>query len=139
MEKVERLSVSSHKIFLILLKYTPAILAIGYCLASILQCFDIDTYIITYSVFIGIIPVIFLFVASLVFKFCEYHRIYLYYIVINEILNIVDYNTTLVDNSSMYIRIHVILFFLATILTTIMYLYAKHKDKNITQSVAEMY
>ena len=100
------------------------------------KCFDIDTYIITYSVFTGIVPVIFLFVASIVFKFCEYHRIYLYYIVINEILNIIDYNTTLIDNSSMYIRIHVILFFLATILTTIMYIYAK-QNSNTTQSVAE--
>lgn len=136
MEKVERLSVNKHKIFLILLKYTPAILAIGYCLASILQCFDIDTYIITYSVFTGIVPVIFLFVASLVFKFCEYHRIYLYYIVINEILNIIDYNTAFIDNSSMYIRIHVILFFLATILTTVMYIYAK-QNSNTTKSVAE--
>lgn len=40
---------------------------------------------------ISVIPLIFLYLASYMFRFCEYHRMFLHYIVFTWIINITDY------------------------------------------------
>ena len=34
---------------------------------------------------------VFMYIATIVFKFCSYHRMFLYYILIVDIINIIDY------------------------------------------------
>lgn len=137
MVKVVKSNASKHKLFLVFLKIVPFLLGLEYFLATLLQLFDIDVYLLSYLFYLGIVPWLFLLVTSFVFKFCEYHRIFLYYILLNEILNMVNYNTDLFGSDDTFIRIHFVVFFLAIILTTTLYLYAKHKNSNTTKSVAE--
>lgn len=40
---------------------------------------------------VSLIPLLFLFLSSYVFKFCYYHRLPLYYLLISQIICIVDY------------------------------------------------
>ena len=134
--KVGKLSVNNHKILLILLKYLPVALGVEYFLATVLQYFDVEVGYLSYGFYIGLVPLIFIFVCSYVFKFCEYHRIYLYYIILNEVMNIINYNVELNITDTAFIRIHIIVFFIATLLTTILYLYGR-KDKHITQFTTE--
>lgn len=136
MVKVVKSNASKHKLFLVFLKIVPFLLGIEYFLATLLQLFDMDVYLLSYFFYVGIVPWLFILVTSFVFKFCEYHRIFLYYILLNEILNIVNYNTDLFGSDDTFIRIHFVVFFSATIITLILYLYAK-QNSNTTQSVAE--
>lgn len=136
MVKVVKSNASKHKLFLVFLKIVPFLLGLEYFLATLLQLFDIDVYLLSYLFYVGIIPWLFLLVTSFVFKFCEYHRIFLYYILLNEILNIINYNTDLFGSDDTFIRIHFVIFFLTIIITLILYFYAK-QNSNITQSVAE--
>ena len=80
-----------YKIELRLLKIIPMILAFMALLNSILSYFNIDLYILSYIGGISIFTMVFLYLSSYVFKFCEYHRMFLHYVVITWIINIINY------------------------------------------------
>ena len=80
-----------YKIELRLLKIIPIILAFTALLNSILSYFNIDLYILSYIGGISIFTMIFLYLSSYVFKFCEYHRMFLHYVVVTWIINTIDY------------------------------------------------
>ena len=80
-----------HKWILLLLKSIPMILALTALLNTLLSYYDIDVPLLSYLGGISLFPLIFLYLASYAFQFCEYHRMFLHYVTINWILNIVDY------------------------------------------------
>ena len=47
---------------------------------TILSCFAIETEVLSYTAGIGILPLLFIYLSSSVFKFCVYHRMFIYYI-----------------------------------------------------------
>ena len=102
---VERLRRSSfHKLLLLVLKYIPTVIALCYMLNTIL-------YIEPLSNIAGVslLTWIFLYLASVVFEFCSYHRMFLWYILIDDILNIVDYYWSIPISTDNLIRVHNIL------------------------------
>lgn len=58
---------------------------------------------------VSLLTWIFLYLASVVFEFYSYHRMFLWYILIDDILNIVDYYWTIPISTDNLIRIHNIL------------------------------
>ena len=79
-----------YKVTVIVLKILPILLAFITLLNSILSYFNIDLVILSYIVGVSLISMLFIYIASYTFKFCEYHRIFLHYIVITWIINIID-------------------------------------------------
>ena len=59
-------------------------------LNSILSYFNIDLVILSYIGGVSLITILFIYITSYTFKFCEYHRIFLHYIVVTWIINIID-------------------------------------------------
>ena len=58
-------------------------------ISTILSYLDVDT---TFLAYINVIIVwLFLYLSSFVFKFCRWHRIFLYYILLEGIINWYDY------------------------------------------------
>ena len=82
---------SLYKIELWLLKILPFILALFSFISSILGCIGISIPIISYLGGVTLIPLLFLYISSYVFKFCEWHRVPLHYIATTEIFNLIDY------------------------------------------------
>ena len=80
-----------YKTGLLLLKMIPILLALCCLCNSILSYFNLDVCVLSYVGGISVIPLIFLYLASYMFRFCEYHRMFLHYIVITWIINIIDY------------------------------------------------
>lgn len=88
----EKLNVSriNYKFTVGLLKILPMLMA-GLCLLNtILSSFNIDLPIITYISGIGFVPWLFILLSSYLFRFCEYHRMFLWYILTNNIICITD-------------------------------------------------
>ena len=85
----ERLSVRLVKVFRIYLKILPIILAITSFANCALAYLGFQFKVYAHIFFFFIIS--FIYVASYVLKFCEYHRISLHYIVIIYIINCYDY------------------------------------------------
>ena len=80
-----------YKTGLILPKMIPMLLALCCLCNSILSYFNLDVCVLSYIGGISVIPLVFLYLASYMFRFCEYHRMFLHYIVITWIIHIIDY------------------------------------------------
>ena len=87
MEDTKRL----YKVEICFLKVIPMLLALTALLNTLLSYFDIDAPLLSYIGGISLLPLLFLYLSSYVFKFCEYHRMFLHYVSVNWILNIIDY------------------------------------------------
>ena len=73
------------------IKVIPMLLALTSLLNTVLSYFEIDAPILSYIGGISILPLLFLYLSSYVFRFCLYHRLFLHYVTLNWILNIIDY------------------------------------------------
>lgn len=88
--KVESLNKASYKLLLYSVKVIPIVISGIYLLNTIFSYFNVDTPVFSYAVqflFIGM-----LYSSSYVFKFCPWHRMFIHYILIVFVLNIVDYH-----------------------------------------------
>ena len=116
-----------HKLLLITLKVIPMLLALLCLLNTTLSYFGIDLVIISYIGGVSVLPLMFLYISSYAFKFCEYHRMFLHYVTFNWIINIYDYyiGIPLSDRNllAMYLIITCIFLFI------ILYLYLKSRKK----------
>ena len=79
-----------YKIELLLIKIIPFLIMLFYILNSILSYFNVDIIILSIISGLSILTWLFLFISSFVFKFCIYHRLPLYYILISDIINYYD-------------------------------------------------
>ena len=91
MKKVEGgVGKSLYKIELLIIKVIPFIIMLCYVLNSTLSYFNLNGEIFSVIGGQSILTWIFLYVSSFVFKFCIYHRLPLYYILISDILAYYD-------------------------------------------------
>lgn len=87
----EKLQNSLYKIELHWIKIIPMVMA-AICFADTLfSYFNIDLPILSYLGGNSILTILFLYLSSYVFKFCSWHRMFLHYIVINNVVNWYDY------------------------------------------------
>lgn len=89
-EESSSLSNYKYKLFLGFLKILPMLMAGLFLLNTILSYFDIDWPVISYIASVGLIPWLFIIIASYLFRFCEYHRMFLWYIMFNNIICWID-------------------------------------------------
>ena len=83
---------SRYKVFIYLLKIIPMLIAICDVINTFLWIIlGYDNEIFSYVGGISILPLLFIYLASYVFEFCEYHRMFLHYVVVNNIVSIIDY------------------------------------------------
>ena len=104
------------KLLLLVLKYIPIVIALCYMLNTMF-------YIEPLSNIAGVslLTWIFLYLASVVFEFCSYHRMFLWYILIDDILNIVDYYWNIPISTDNLIRIHNILAVITLFIVLVLY------------------
>ena len=74
-----------------MLKYIPMIISLFYLINTITAFMGIDIPILSTISGMSLLTWIFMYIATIVFNFCSYHRIFLYYILIVDIINIIDY------------------------------------------------
>ena len=114
-----------YKIELLLLKTIPILMALCSVSNSILSYLDIEVVILNYIGGVSILPLIFLYLSSYVFKFCEYHRMFLHYLLITDIINVYDYHVGFPLDDLEYLCLHMIV--TAISLFMVLYLYMKRK------------
>ena len=67
------------------------LLALIALLNTVLSYWDIDIPLLSYLGGVSLFPLVFLYLASYAFKFCECHRMFLHYVSLTWVLNIIDY------------------------------------------------
>ena len=104
------------KLLLLVLKYIPIVIALCYMLNTMF-------YIEPLSNIAGVslLTWVFLYLASVVFEFCSYHRMFLWYILIDDILNIIDYYWNIPISTDNLIKVHNILAGITLFVALILY------------------
>lgn len=95
-----------YKLELVLLKIIPMLLAACYFSNTILSLYGFDNPILSIIGGMSILPMIFLYISSYVFRFCEYHRMFLHYIVISDIFAWLDFYYDFPFTTRTYLTIH---------------------------------
>lgn len=85
----EKLQTSLYKILLHWIKIIPMVIAALSFTDTILSYLDIDGNCISYIN--ALLVWLFLYLSSFTFKFCRWHRMFLYYILVEGIINWYDY------------------------------------------------
>lgn len=121
-----------YKVLLITLKYIPLVITGFYILNTTLNILEIDAPVISNLAGVSFLTWIFLLLSNLVFRFCIYHRMFLYYILIVDIFNIIDYYIGIPLYKHEYIAIHSM--FLGITLFLFLYLYVKCNKEAIIKN-----
>lgn len=114
-----------YKVELILLKVIPILLALFYALNILLSYFHVDCQFISIIAGVSVIPLIFLYISSYVFKYCEYHRMFLHYIIVNNLICYYDYYIGIPITNNKLFALHLIIIFVFMIITLKLYLMRK--------------
>ena len=86
------------KILRIVIKYLPPFIALMYFINSVLSLCDIYISAITFMCSCGFLPLLLIYVCCCVLKFCTNYKAYLAYIVVNNLINWVDYVWNFTEN-----------------------------------------
>ena len=90
MDVEENLNKTLYKSILFLLKVIPYVLAFIYIVYTAFAFFNIDLIFLGYLAHMSVLPWVFLFLASYVFRFCTVHRLPLYYILVNDTITTIQ-------------------------------------------------
>lgn len=102
------------------IKYLPFVIAIFYFINTFCSLFEINFIFLSYFAGLSVFPWLFIFISSFVFKFCNYHRIPLYYVLVNDLINILDSKIEIPLNNLWYMSLHSSLFFVAFLLVLLL-------------------
>lgn len=125
-------NINLYKIELYSLKIIPMLLALVNFINIVLSFNGIDIPLLSYIGGISFITLAFLYISNYVFKFCEYHRMFLHYIVICNLINIYDYYIGIPITNKILLILHLIIAGICLII--ILYLYVKANKKIIIKT-----
>lgn len=123
---MNNLDKSLYKLEIFTIKTIPIVLAL-ICFLNTLLCYlGIDLLILTYIGGVSFLTIGFLYLSSYVFKFCSYHRMFLHYILVINIISYIDMEYGIpLSNFSLHI-LYTSLF----LLFTFIFLYLKLNEQN---------
>lgn len=114
-----------YKALLVTLKVIPMMLAFSAMAGMLLDFFGIDSSVFSFVGGVSFLPLLFIYLASYAFRFCEYHRMFLHYVVANNILTYTDYLFGLpISNKSLFMS-HILL--IGVFLFLVLYFYRKER------------
>lgn len=120
---VEKSRRSEYKLLIIVLKFIPILTALCYMSSTIFNYFGYNIEPLSNVGGMSLLTWLFIYLASIVFNFCSYHRVFLWYIFIDDIFNIIDYYITIPISTDNILMLHNI--FIGITLFTVLILYVK--------------
>lgn len=117
-----------YKLLILAIKYIPLIITLFYILNVLLYWFNIDTPVISNIAGVSLLTWIVLLLSAIVFKFCIYHRLFLYYILISDLITIYDFYIGIPLNTRTILEIQSIL--IGILIFSILFIYLKTHDKS---------
>lgn len=122
-----------YKVLIITLKYIPTVISFMYMINTILSYFYIDLPVLSNIAGISLLPWLFMYLSSVVFRFCLYHKMFLYYILVTDLINITDYYIGIPIGNIELLMLHS--FITGISLFIILYLYVKSNRKTSRREV----
>lgn len=129
---VEKSKRSEYKLLIIVLKFIPMLTALCYMSSTIFNYFGYNIEPLSNFGGMSLLTWLFIYLASIVFNFCAYHRMFLWYIFIDDLFNIIDYYITIPISTDSILMLHNIL--IGITLFTVLILYVKDNKVIIRKS-----
>lgn len=133
MEKTEaksvgKLNTDTYRMALMMMRWLPAVMAVSY-LANSAGIYGETMHAVVHYVGMFLAPMGMLYVASYLFRFCWYHRIFIHYLMAKELVNITDWYVGIPITDEEMAELHkwITGVFLAVAITT--YIYRRWKDR----------
>lgn len=117
-----------YKVFLVLLKVIPMLISFCMVLNTFLSYLYINAELLSIFGGVSFLTIVFLYIASYVFKFCNYHRMFIHYITVQWIINLIDYYIGIPLNDQNFMLLGLTIF--GIFLFIILYLYVTSTKKN---------
>lgn len=130
MAVVEKLRESKYRLLIIVLKFIPMLTALCYMTSTIFNYFDYNIEPLRNLGGMSLLTWVFIYLASVVFKFCSYHRMFLWYVLVDDLVNIVDYYWNIPISTDNILMLHNI--WIGITLFIILILYVKD-NKRVTR------
>ena len=124
-----------YKVDLFLLKLLPVIMVISHIIASYGAIFKVISgaaiiiQIVSHYLGLVIAPIAFMYISSYVFQFCNYHRMFIHYIAVIELMNVTNWYFQLPITNALYNGIQVTITITFAILAFIMYIKKRRQIK----------
>lgn len=129
MAVVEKSRESKYKLLIIVLKFIPMLTALCYMTSTIFNYFDYNIEPLSNLGGMSLLTWVFIYLASVVFKFCSYHRMFLWYVLVDDLVNIADYYWNIPISTDNILMLHNI--WIGVTLFIVLILYVKD-NKRIT-------
>ena len=129
---VEKSKRNKYKLLIIVLKFIPMLTALCYMSSTIFNYFGYNIEPLSNFGGMSLLTWLFIYLASIVFNFCAYHRMFLWYIFIDDLFNIIDYYITIPISTDSILMLHNIL--IGITLFTVLILYVKDNKSIIRKS-----
>lgn len=113
----KQLNIKLYKLLILSSKTFPILIALCYLLNVVLSYFGMNDVPLNYLGGMSFIPLLYLYITSYTLKLCNYHRVYLHYIVIVDVINILDFYYFIPLSNLEYMMLFLILFILAMFIT----------------------
>lgn len=113
---------------ILVVKYIPMIISMFYILNTILCWIDRDTPVISNIAGVSLLTWLFLYLSSIVFQFCIYHRMFLYYILVTDLINIYDFYFGIPISTIQLLSVHSVI--ICILLFLLLYIHIKNYDKS---------
>lgn len=129
MDVVEKSRENEYKLLIVALKFIPMLTALCYMISTIFNYFDYNIEPLSNLGGMSLLTWVFIYLASVVFKFCSYHRMFLWYILVDDLVNIIDYYWNIPISTDNILMLHNI--WIGVTLFIVLILYVKD-NKRIT-------
>ena len=127
--EVNSLKRNNYKLFLFINKYLPYVISLLYMVNTLLYFYGIDVQILSILAGMSILPVLYFISVSFTFKYCLYHRLPLYYVILNDVISWMEYTIGLPISDINYLILTLTLIFLTIIIATLLYLKEKKRKR----------
>ena len=98
-----------------------------YMVNTLLSLAGIDLIIFSMLGGLSLLPIIYFISVSFTFGYCLYHRLPIYYIILNDSINWLDYHIGIPIADMYFIAGSIVIMFIFIVVTTILYLREKKK------------
>ena len=118
---VEKSKESKYKLLILVLKFIPMLTALCYMSSTIFNYFGYNIEPLSNLGGMSLLTWLFIYLASVAFNFCAYHRMFLWYILVDDMFNIVDYYWEIPISTDSILMLHNILIGITLFIVLILY------------------
>lgn len=127
-----------YKLELLCVKYVPILIAVVVLIDAIFSYFDVYLDILNYIAGTSFLTLIPMYISSYAYKFCEYHRMFIHYILTHKLVSTVDLYIGIPVSDLILLSIYLVI--AGVFILIILYLHQKCKndrnDKEISTKVS---